>query len=460
MSPRITLLGGGSHHWTPRLLSDFANTRSLCDAEVVLHDLDHAKTQRMVEYGEHIARVRSIGLRVRADADRRSALAGADFVVAAFSVGGFATMQHDIEIPERYGVRQPIGDSIGPGGVMRALRSVPVVLDFARDVAEVCPNALFVNVSNPLGVLTRAIAQETGVRAVGLCNELVGCTFVLSLLTDAGMHEIDPVVGGVNHFPMITELRIGERDGFSMLRDVLDDLDGRGQEPVWMTPPGAMHWEKVSAGEEWTKADVVHNSPVKFELFRRFGVLPGAHDHHVTEFMAGFVHPDNDHGAPWRVGHYGMSGHRADAAGDTADFEARLADPEVTRFPSGELVATLLDGIVIDAGRTLPVNLVNTGQVHGVDLGTVVESIGIADASGVRARDSVRVPGMLGECVRRTAVAQTFTLDAALRGDRTTAFEAMLADPLAGRMPYDRVAAMTDEMLDALAPWLPQFGPR
>ncbi len=457
MSPRITILGGGSYHWTPRLLSDFANAASLQDAIVTLHDLDVKKVDAMVAYGAQVAHQRSIPMRVHGVADRKAALEGADFVISAFSVGGFSSMEHDLAIPARFGVRQPIGDSIGPGGVFRALRAIPVVCEFARDTELVAPDAMFINVSNPLSALTRAVASTTSLSTVGLCNELIGCTFVLSLLTDAPMHTIDPVVGGVNHFPMITALRIDERDGFAMLRELLEDLDLRGEEPVWMTPPPAMHWQKLTRGAAWTKADVVHNNPVKMELFRRFGVLPGAHDHHVAEFMPGFVHALNGDGEFWKISHYGLDGHQRDAEADEADFAERVASEAVTRMPSGELVATLLDGIVGDTAKTLPVNLANQGQLVGVAPGVIVEGMGIADAAGVRARDSVVVPGVLGEYVRRTVVAQELTVEAALTGDRTKVFEAMLADPLAGRLPYETVQTMTNEMLDALGPWLPQF---
>src|SRR6476646_5089671 len=128
MSARITIVGGGSYHWAPRLLADFANTPSLSDADVVLHDLDTERMTLMEDLGHEIARRRSIPLKIRSEADRRAAVQGADFVITAFSVGGFDSMQHDIEIPQKYGIRQPIGDSVGPGGIMRALRSVPVLL--------------------------------------------------------------------------------------------------------------------------------------------------------------------------------------------------------------------------------------------------------------------------------------------------------------------------------------------
>jgi alpha-galactosidase len=161
----------------------------------------------MEELGEEIARRRGIPLKVRGESDRRTALTGADFVITAFSVGGFESMQHDIEIPRRFGIRQPIGDSVGPGGIMRALRSIPVLVAIARDIEAVAPNAWLVNVTNPLTALCRAVTRETAVKTVGLCNEWVGCSWALSLLFDSGMstgwvcaparHSFRPGTGGI-----------------------------------------------------------------------------------------------------------------------------------------------------------------------------------------------------------------------------------------------------------------------
>jgi len=215
MGANITIVGGGSYHWAPRLLADFANTPSLNDVHVVLHDLDADRMKLMQDLGSEIASRRGISMIVDAEVDRRRALEGADFVITAFSVGGFDSMQHDIEIPQRYGIRQPIGDSVGPGGVLRSLRSVPVLLDIARDVEAVAPDAWLVNVTNPLTALCRSVTRETNVKTVGLCNEWVGCSWILSLLFDCGMADIDPIIGGVNHYPLATSLRIaGEDDGF------------------------------------------------------------------------------------------------------------------------------------------------------------------------------------------------------------------------------------------------------
>ncbi|MDQ1447842.1 MAG: hypothetical protein QOC79_813 [Actinomycetota bacterium] len=458
MGASITIVGGGSYHWAPRLLADFANTPSLNDVHVVLHDLDAERMKLMQDLGSEIAARRGIAMTVEAEGDRRRALEGADFVITALSVGGFDSMQHDIEIPQRFGIRQPIGDSVGPGGILRALRSVPVLLDIARDVEAVAPDAWLVNVTNPLTALCRSVTRETNVRTVGLCNEWVGCSWVLSLLFDCGMAEIDPILGGVNHYPLATSLRVaGEDDAFVRLHALLGEPQRAATEPIWMDPPERAGWVKVSPAEYWTKLDVIENNRVRFELFRRFGVLVGSGDHHSVEFMPSFVHARNDYGRDWRVHHYGMPGHRRDADDDLAHYEAMRDAPDVTRMPSGELVAQLLDGMVTGKPQQLPVNLPNEGNVTNLDAGAVVEIMGVADGTGVQGRDKTTVPGILGEFLRRINVVQEWTVEAAVAGDRELVLEAMLADPIAAQAPYEQIIQMTDEMLAATARWLPQF---
>jgi alpha-galactosidase len=457
MTPRITLVGGGSTHWTPRLLCDFANTTSLQDTDVVLVDIDADALPLMLDVGSHIAKCRDgIGLSVTATTDLDEGLDGAEYVVAAFSVGGFSSMRHDLEIPARYEIRQPVGDSVGPGGISRALRSIPVLLDIARAVERRCPDALLLNVTNPLSALCRAVTRETDVRAVGLCNEMVGLQFVTSLLLDADLRRVDPTVAGVNHLPLVTSLRVGDDDGFALLRALLDDHEAQA-EPVWMTPPPAMHYRKVSTSPDWTKADVIAGNRLKLELFQRFGVLPGSADTHVAEFFPGFVTAASDFGREWSVHHYGLAGHMADKLDDDREVTELLASNEISDFPSGELVAPLLDSILRDRPVPLPVNLPNTGQVENLPDGVVVECIGLATDGQVTPRDHARVDSILGEQLRRVVAAEELTVDAALTGDRTTVLEAMLADPMAGRLPYEHVVAMTDELLAATRPWLPQF---
>jgi alpha-galactosidase len=461
MAAKITLVGGGSTHWTPKLMVDFANTPSLADAEVVLYDLDAQSLPLALKVVEHVAERRGIALSARATTDIDDALTGAQYVIATFSVGGFASMRHDIEIPARYGIRQTVGDSVGPGGISRALRSVPVILEVARAMERCCPDALLVNVSNPLTALCRAVTRETPIATIGLCAEIVGLKFVLSLLFDADFTSVDPAVAGVNHLPLVTSLRIGDRDGFAMLRSVLAgeaDVDLSG--PLWMDPPGPMHYKMVDPEHGWSKADVLANNKVKFELFERFGVLPGSSDTHVVEFFPGFVTAASDYGRDWAVHHYGMHGHQSDKADDDSEMTDLLAAESIPRWPSGEFVAPLLDGLVTGEDREFPGNIPNTGQVENLPADVVVECMVVAGAQGVRPRDRASVPSFLGEHLRRVVSSQELTVEAAVSGDPTTALEAMLADPMAGSLPYEHVVSMTEELLSATSPWLKQFAHR
>ncbi len=457
MTPRIAIIGGGSAHWTPRLLLDFVNTPSLAESQVVLMDTAPESLPPVQRLADHISSLGAAGLRTTATTELEAALDGAQFVITGLSVGGFGAMHHDLEIPERYGLPQPVGDSVGPGGISRALRSVPVTVGIARTMERRCPDALLVNVSNPLTALCRAVTRETTVSTVGLCNELVGLTWAMSLLFDVAMHEVDPVVGGVNHLPLVTALGIGGSDGFAMLRSLMDQPVADLSDPIWMEPPAGSHWRKVSTGEKWTKGDVVANNRLKLELFRRFGVLPGSSDTHVAEFFPWFVTETSGFGDDWCVHHYGIEGHRADKETDEAELTALLTAQELPPWPSGELVAPLLDAIVSDHERHLPVNVPNTGQVVGLDHGPVLECMGVANASGVKPRDRVQVGSVLGECLRRIVHSQELTVEAALTGDRTLVLEAMLTDQMAGRLPYEHIIALTDELLAATAPWLGQF---
>ncbi len=456
MTARIAIVGGGSTHWTPKLLVDFANTPGLADASVVLTDIDEASLPPNLAIAKRIGAERGIDLDVTATTSLEGAVEGAQFVITAFSVGGFATMAHDLEIPARYGIRQPVGDSVGPGGISRALRSIPVLLQIARTVERCAPDALLVNVSNPLTALCRAVTSQTGVMAVGLCNELVGFQFWLSLVFDVGMHVVDPVVAGVNHCPVVTSLRIGDADGFAMLREVLDDPARLEGQPVWMAPPAASHWRKIDPGRDWTKADIIFNNRLKLEIFQRFGVLPGAADTHVAEFFPWFVTAASAYGRDWGVHHYGLDGHREDKADDDAWAAELQAGAELPTWPSGELVGPLIDSVVNGTRRDLPVNLPNTGQAADLPAGAVVECIATCDAGGIRARDAA-ASGPLGEHLRRVVASQELTVEAALTGDRAKVVQALLADPIAGTLPMEHVVAMAGELLGACAPWLPQF---
>jgi alpha-galactosidase len=434
MAPRITIIGGGSYQWVPKLLVDMANTPTLHHAEIVLEDIDPLPLEPMADFVRHVASVRNLGLSVRTTTDQRDALEGADYVVVSISTGGFKSMRQDLEIPERFGIRQSVGDTVGPGGVMRALRNIPVLIGIARDMEAVCPDAWMLNITNPMTTLCRAVTRETSIKTVGLCHEITNCRYELSQLFDRGFLDFHLEAEGVNHLPLITQLRIGDDDGFAMLRDLLDRnaVDAKQQQ-------------------------LLDANRVKFQLFKRFGVLPAAGDRHLVEFFPGFLTDDSGWGERWGVHLTTIEERELWLDSYKAEFAELRAANEVSTTPSGEMVAPLIDSFITGKTRHLPLNIPNTGQCADLPNDVVVESICVADGHGVRGDAPVHAPFALGEWLRRISASQEATVEAAVSGVRGRAVDAMMLDPLAGRIDYDRLEQMTDEMLAATAEWLPQF---
>jgi len=456
MAPRIVIIGGGSVQWVPKLLRDFANTPSLHGAEVVIEDIDAASVPRMVGLVEHIARVRGIPLSATGTTDQRAALAGADFVVVAISTGGFASMRHDLEIPARYGIRQSIGDTVGPGGVFRALRNIPVLVGLARDMEELCPEAWMLNVTNPMTTLCRAVTGQTSIRTVGLCHEITITHLLLSLLLDVSYFDVDMTVVGVNHFPVITDLRLAGADGFARLRSLVEGDGAALDEPLaWELPDGVLHGQPL--GDRWTKRDIVARSRIKLDLFTRFGVLPGAGDRHLAEFFAGYLTEESAWGADWGVQLVPIEVHERSQVEHRAEFERERASDAVDTWPSGELVAPLIDSLLTGTERSMPLNIPNDGSVCDLPDRVAVETMCRVDASGVRGRQPAALPPFLAEHLRRISASQEFTVAAALSGRRGEVVDALQTDPLAGRMDVRRLELLTDELLAATRPWLPQF---
>lgn len=455
MAPKITFIGGGSYQWGPKLLLDIAAMPSLADAEIVLHDIDPRPLPRMVAFAERVAAERGLGMTVQATTDRRAALEGADHVIVCISTGALDSMAIDVEYPQRLGLVQTVGDSVGPGGIVRALRNIPVLVGIARDMEELCPDAWMLNVTNPMTTLTRSVLAATEIEAIGLCHEVTITQYQLSLLLDCDMRSIDIDLCGVNHLPIITRVGIDGADGLELLAEKLDDPASFGGETLHL-PPSAGH-EAISAGGTFTKQGILDQHRVKFELFRRFGALPAAGDRHLVEFFPNFLTEASGHGERWGVRPTTIAERHLWLDHHIGELDKLEAQPTITAPPSGEMVATIIDARLRDRTRRLPLNITNSGQCPDLPDGVVVESMCEVDGSGVHGGNPVYAPPVLGEYLRRVSASQEMTVEAALSGNRDLVFQAMLADPLASTIDYDALWTLTNEMIDATAQWLPQF---
>jgi alpha-galactosidase/6-phospho-beta-glucosidase family protein len=344
---------------------------------------------------------------------------------------------------------QTVGDSVGPGGINRALRNIPVLVGIGRTMEEVCPDAWLFNITNPMTTLTRAVCRETGIKTVGLCHEVGNFTMDLAIALRKPWEAVQPSVTGVNHFPVLTALDVDGADGFDVIRDLVEEVGGLAS----LTPyPGRQEAEKFS------KLDFAQRHALKLNLLERWGSFPAAGDRHIAEFLSFALTPESDWGGVYNIELSPIARREKNAAEDRANVEAWLAGTkDLQTWQSGELPSPMIEAILTGVPFEAPVNIPNAGQAPDLPNDVVVESICVIDGDGIRGRDVSPLPGPYAEIVRRHTATQEITVEAAVRGDRSLAAQAFALDPLAGRGDLAEIDAMVAELLDGTAEWLPQF---
>jgi len=446
---QVTIIGGGSYQWAPKLITDLLGTASLSGLHLVLEDIDPEPLAKMGALA-HIADDK-LGSKatISTTTDQRRALEGADFVVVTISTGGFTSMAVDIDVPARHGIFQSVGDSVGPGGISRALRNIPVLAGIGRDMQELCPDAWLLNITNPMSTLTRTVCRETTVKTVGLCHEVGGFCMDMAIAFRQPHTAVRPVITGVNHFPVICELRVDGQDGFAMLRGMVEELGGLDAISPAAGGPEA---------EPFSQLDFARRHFLKLSLLERWGALLGANDRHLAEFLPSVLTEESQWGRAWGIALTPISQREEHQDGYIAEVDAVLAGTEeLQTWDSGELVAPVIDSLVSGERRELPLNLPNAGQCPDLPADAVVESMCVVDGAGMRGRDAARAPAPFAELLRRHVAVHEMTVEAALSGDRALARSAFALDPLAGRGDLHDTERMVDELLAGTARWLPQF---
>ncbi len=434
---RICIVGGGSYNWGPTLLTDLAVTPGI-SGTIVLHDTDPGAAEDLRRLG--VALVASTGaeMDVVCCPDLHESLAGADVVVVTITTGGLEATRHDIDIPALYGIEQTVGDTVGPGGLARALRNIPVMVDLATAMEAVCPDAWLLNLTNPMAPLVRAVSELTQIKTVGLCHEVFGVRRALAAIMSVDRSAVDLTVAGVNHLIWLLDVRVGERDAIAELRAHLAD---GGTIPL--KPVDGDHM--LPFQDRWQ---------VKLALLAAYGYLPAAGDRHLAEFFP-YVLPDG------RGPSFGV-------LPTTVDHRVTIsatARAQVHRWVEGtdplplerseEEVADIVAAIASGNVHRAVVNLPNAGQIDNIPRGAAVETmgtIGPTGAHGIAVGDLP--PGVLGTVLPH-ALNQGLIVEAALTGDRALALQALLNDPLTRDL--GTAPRLLDELLDAHRSHLPRF---
>jgi alpha-galactosidase/6-phospho-beta-glucosidase family protein len=446
---QVTIVGGGSYQWTPELMADLFGTPALAGLHLVLQDIDPAPLPKMEALAHKLDEAMGAKATVATTTDLGAALDGADFVLVCISTGGFRSMAVDLDVPAVHGITQTVGDTVGPGGINRALRNIPVLVGIGQAMEEHCPDAWLLNITNPMTCLTRSVCRETDIKTVGLCHEVGNFCMDLAIALGRPMDAVACAVTGINHFPVLTRLEVDGADGFDALRQLVDEVGGLESLAPYPGRPEPEMFSKLHFAERHL---------FKLTLLDRWGTFPAAGDRHIAEFVSFALTPESDWGAAYNIALSPISRREEHQAGYVADVDAWLAGTkDLQTWQSGELPSPLIQALLSGEPFEAPVNIPNAGQAPQLPPDVVLESICVVDGDGIRGRDVSVLPAPYDEIVRRHVATQELTIEAALRGDRALAAEAFALDPLAGRGDLRVQEDMVDELLAGTAEWLPQF---
>jgi len=428
---KIALIGGGSVQWTPKLVTDIALTKTLASTHLVLHDIDSEGLELLTRACSRIVQQADGSLHITATTDRAEALKSADFVILCVGIGGLLAMRNDLEIPERYGIYQPVGDTVGPGGLARGLRHIPFAVQVARDMERLCSDAWLLNLTNPMTTICRGITRATGIRIIGLCHEFTSVRNHLASLLEVPVETMVLEVAGINHLPVILRLNIDGRDGELMLRD-------------WMAEHGTFALtENVELN---TVFDVfIDRLAVKLTLFEQLGVLFGAGDRHVAEFFPGFLTEASEWGRRYGILLTSVDHREEMARLRRAQVEYLIAGGVEKLQQSDEQLAPVMAALAGGPRGRFVVNVPNHGQIDDLPRDAVVECMAEVDSLGVHPLAVGALPHAAYAAVAPHIARQELIVEAALTGQRAPALAALATDPLV-RDPTT-VEPMLDELL-------------
>lgn len=439
---RICFIGGGSYNWMPKLLGDLALTADL-EGTVVLVDVSEAALADIERYGRKVFASSGSNFTIETTTDLDRGLDGAEFVVVTITTGGLDTMALDLAIPEKYGIYQSVGDTVGPGGLSRALRNVPVMAAIARSMQRNCPNAWMLNLTNPMTVLTRAVGMTAPkIKTVGLCHELFGVRAGLIRMFGGTPDDFEFRVAGVNHLIWALDMTIRGRDGLQMVRDFV--AEGRPL-PV---PEARGGWHQPFV-DRWK---------LKLELFDLYGALPTAGDRHLAEFFPYFLTDATGRGEDYGVLLTTIPDRREQVASARSSVHQAIQGDLPALSRSHEATADIVSAVANGHSVRTIVNLPNTGQIDELPRGAVVETLAEITSAGPQPLTVGSVPPGVLSTLQPHVTNQEMIATAALEGDRRLALQAMVNDPLVPNLTVAR--AMLDELLEAHAEYLPQFKQR
>lgn len=434
---KITCIGAGSFGFTRKVVRDIMTFPALQDSQITLMDIDPARlkaaelaVQKIVDAGGYPARV-------EATLDREAALDGADGVVITILQGGVQVWRHDIEIPKKYGVDINIGDTRGPAGVFRALRTIPVMLEIAADIERLCPKALVLNYTNPMAMLCRAVQGETDVKMTGLCHSVQGTAAMLARWIGAPKEEVTYLCAGINHQAWYLKYDWNGDDAYPLIRKAVE------------------------------RQEIYDEEQVRNELFLHLDYYVTESSGHASEYVPWFRKREElierycTHGTNWNPGVYAFIRDEYLSREKTwkKTIDEWLVSDELDLERGDEYAASIFNACFGDGEMyEFNGNLRNTNLITNLPAGCCVEVPVIASKAGLSAVHVGDLPDHLALLNNISARCEELAVEGALAGDRRKIFHSICMDPLTSAVcSLEEIQNMVDEMFAFNRSWLPRF---
>jgi alpha-galactosidase len=429
---KITFLGAGSTVFAKNVLGDCMLTPALQGFELALFDIDPVRLQDSENMLNNIKKTSGSTCVIKSYSNRKEALRGAKFVVNAIQVGGYDPCTiTDFEIPKKFGLRQTIADTIGIGGIFRNLRTIPVMLDFAADVREVCPDAWFLNYTNPMAVLTNVMNTYGGVKTVGLCHSVQSCVPDMFKHLDLDTTGVKAKIAGINHMAWLLEIT---KDGVDLYPEI----------------------KKRAAAKQSEK----HGDMVRYEVMQKFGYYNTESSEHTAEYHPYFIkrnYPELIERFNIPLDEYPR---RCVVQLDRWQKmrEELVNDENLQHVRSHEYASYIFEAMETDIPFKIGGNVMNTGLITNLPTEACVEVPCLVDRSGVTPTYVGNLPPQLAALNRTNINTQLLTIEAAITGKREHIYHAAMLDPhTAAELSMDDIVGMCDDLIEAHGDWLPTF---
>jgi alpha-galactosidase len=458
---KIVIIGAGGHVFPLRLAADILSFPALQDSTLSLMDIDAGRLQKTADHVQTLVDHHHLPTRLQVTTDQRAALSGADFVIVTFQVGGLDAYQLDVEIPRKYGLDQTVGDTLGPGGIMRFLRSAPAYRQIAEDMHDLCPQALLINYANPMAMSCWYLSA-LGIKTVGLCHSVQGTTHMLAQQLGIPTEELTYLSAGINHQAWLLELRHRGVNVYPRLRQLMGQrflgtarrhvsTDAPARRPTDLAGDHGDHSQPTAKPSVYEGGQ----EAVRTSIMDHFGFFHTESSHHASEYLPYFrKNPEMVQAfIPERWDYFQICcGYVSDSQGDL------MNDLLQELRPSFEYGAVILNAMTTNVPAVIYGNVPNEGLISNLPTGCCVEVPCLVDAGGVQPTRVGALPPQLAALNRSNVSVQELAVEAALTGNVDHVYHAVALDPLSSSLlSLQQLRDLTTELLSAEARWLPEL---